>query len=64
MIARQALKAERRMHDVSELVDGYRRFVATRYPEQAGLYRRRADDMAAVSGARYAGLLWVRPRSG
>lgn len=31
------------MHDVSELVDGYRRFLATRYPEQAGLYRKLAD---------------------
>jgi carbonic anhydrase len=31
------------MHDVPELVDGYRRFLATRYPEQAGLYRKLAD---------------------
>jgi carbonic anhydrase len=31
------------MHDVSELVDGYRRFLATRYPEQAGLYRKLAE---------------------
>lgn len=31
------------MHDVSELIDGYRRFLATRYPEQAGLYRKLAD---------------------
>ena len=31
------------MHDVSELIDGYRRVLAPRYPEQAGLYRRLAD---------------------
>jgi carbonic anhydrase len=31
------------MHDVSELIDGYRRFLATRYPEQAGLYRKLAE---------------------
>ncbi|MGE0651048.1 MAG: carbonic anhydrase [Alphaproteobacteria bacterium] len=31
------------MLDVAELIDGYRRFLATRYPEQAGLYRKLAD---------------------
>jgi carbonic anhydrase len=31
------------MHDVAELLDGYRRFLGTRYAEQADLYRRLAD---------------------
>jgi carbonic anhydrase len=31
------------MHDVSELVDGYRRFLATRYAREAGLYRELAE---------------------
>lgn len=31
------------MHDVSELIDGYRRFLATRYAREAGLYRDLAE---------------------
>ena len=31
------------MHDVTELVDGYRRFLATRYAREAGLYRDLAE---------------------
>lgn len=31
------------MHDVPELRDGYRRFLATRYPQEAALYRSLAE---------------------
>jgi carbonic anhydrase len=31
------------MHDISELVDGYRRFLDGRYPEEAALYRSLAE---------------------
>ena len=31
------------MHDVQELVEGYRRFLDTRYEEQADLYRDLAE---------------------
>ena len=32
------------MRDVPELVEGYRRFLTTRYPQEAALYRKLAEE--------------------
>ena len=37
------LTRESAMRDVPELVEGYRRFLADRYPQEAALYRSLAD---------------------